>query len=259
SSLAGAKNGWRYKQHLMSLFPIGDFWKSIPATIQIFYHGAYQLLSVGELSSFDEIVTIMKISEHAADTEKEAVDIEQIIGGLDGDAPIVNLPMYYWLSQYSIRSVFEDKNVIEARRILNDYLIINWSKDAAGIAPLFPYKSMKAFPISLSDSNLIGFMSPKFINHMYDREILLNTENALVQWLERIQIACLNEQYGLKEESFSATLVKIFQNFSYFPYMEIDELQNYLSAWREIPNLPEELYPPEIELTPEMFWRRKGD
>jgi hypothetical protein len=202
----------------------------------------------------------VKITENIPDTEKEAVDIEQIIGGLEGDVPLIYMSTFVWLSQYSLHNVFKDKNVIKARRILNDYLIVNWSKEAAGIAPLFSYGLSMAFPVSLSDSNLIGFTSPKPINNAFgEHEILLNTENALVQWLERIKIACLNGQYGLKEDSFTATLGKIFQKFSYFILAETDDLQNYLSAWREIPNLPEELYPPDIELTREMFWRRRNN
>jgi hypothetical protein len=39
---------------------------------------------------------------------------------------------------------------------------------------------------------------------------------------------------------------------------ELAKLSKYLDAWRELPGLPSELYPPAIELTRDMFTLRRG-
>lgn len=249
SSLANAEDGWLYKQSLVANFPLGDFWNSIPGTIQIFYRGECKFVSLDELSSFNEIILINPIGEEYINREKSAADMKQIIFQLEDDLPIIISSNFYWLSGYITRFIYEGKNIIKVRQYLSDYLILNWFKHEGNIEILFGDEHVKTFSIGFPDLDLIGFKSPKS-----DYEIYLNPEHIFVKWLERVRNASLDELYNLKKELFTTTLNRIF-DYIHYSNRQIKDLRNYLSAWREIPNLPEELYPPEIELTPEMFGR----
>lgn len=68
-----------------------------------------------------------------------------------------------------------------------------------------------------------------------------------------IKAACAIESYGLKAEHFGRIISLLHRPLAFEGLIELPGLVKYLEGWRQMPNLPLELYPPDIKLTEDMF------
>jgi hypothetical protein len=105
----------------------------------------------------------------------------------------------------------------------------------------------------IENDQLIAYFISGTKYPMYWVRGLWNVKNPLVQWLIKVQDACRDERCDLKRQ-----LSKVFNFLNSYSsghggVMNLTNLNNYLQGWRGISQLPNELYPPEIEITEEMF------
>ena len=87
---------------------------------------------------------------------------------------------------------------------------------------------------------------------------LINTNHPLVQWLLRAREACKRGLHGLREAQFVYLCEKLFDAIIYTD-IDAPKLGSYLEGWRDIPNLPPELYPPKVSILPRMFFFREQE
>jgi len=83
--------------------------------------------------------------------------------------------------------------------------------------------------------------------------IILNSSNDFVQWLERIRLASLESQFGLKPEQYEQ-IISLLEYPAKYGGGELLKLKQYLKGWDQMKDLPPELKINEVgELTEEMF------
>jgi hypothetical protein len=105
--------------------------------------------------------------------------------------------------------------------------------------------------VELPNSFTIGFGVHPEDSHG-DR-LLLNTSNPLIQWLVRVQRASANGSHGITHQQY-ATLEGILCDACSEPW-DLEGAEVYINKWREIRDLPSELYPPKVALHADMFLR----
>jgi hypothetical protein len=63
----------------------------------------------------------------------------------------------------------------------------------------------------------------------------------------------LDESYGLKEEQFKIVREFVVNAIRYQYGDAVGTLNRYLLEWKKLPDLPQELYPPNVGISREML------
>jgi hypothetical protein len=153
------------------------------------------------------------------------------------------------MSSLSKTSIFGSRNVSGVRFLSNSLLAFMFTKVPQGESPSYIFRShMGNFMLaSFPGPEAIGFELP------YPGHIVLNPKNTLIQWYLKVKALSEEGRFGLTDDKFrvlSDLLVDVCK-YAVVPG-KISSLTAYLAAWRTVPGLPSELYPPERNLTP---WR----
>jgi len=135
----------------------------------------------------------------------------------------------------------------------NSHLAIDWMK-CDETEPFWEESIHKILLARLTNSNIIGFNIHPIIKYTY----ILNSNNEFVKWLIEIKKACAEDSLRIKMHQFNS-LVSLVREAVAFPGygQRPDKLNNYVEAWRKLPGLKPELYPPMMQFTEEMFLPRK--
>jgi hypothetical protein len=147
------------------------------------------------------------------------------------------------LSNEHRAGIFRNRLIANTRWLPKRHkLIITWKLDARKQETLTLDKGRLCFA-RLPKAAVIGCITHKTNDSIYET-LVLNTDNNLIQWLERVKRACDAGLHGL-----SGTQLKIVTDLLDTPIRyhghELDKLLKYLDQWREL-NLPDELTPPII-------------
>jgi hypothetical protein len=106
----------------------------------------------------------------------------------------------------------------------------------------------------LTDSNIIGFTIHPIIEYTY----ILNSNNEFVKWVIEIKKVCAEDSLRIKIDQFNSLMSLVQEAVAHPGYkQQPDKLINYVEAWRKLPGLEPDLYPPIMEFTEEMFDPRK--
>jgi hypothetical protein len=254
SARAKSDDAWKYKQKLIKLFPLKTFWNYAPETIKIYFNETYKIVSLNELLTFQQIKVVMRLDDRYSSDAPE--NMEKLLIGLESNIPLFNYLDLQHISEMHLSSIFDNSVVVEKIQWLsNDCLAITWTRNEVESRRLY-VEGYELIPIELDNPDLLSLQAHKikwgFMGDVY----LLNITHPITQWVMNVRNACLEEKYGLKKWQIEQLLSKIVESSTYYLGYKINELQQYISQWKEIPNLPEDLYPPEIELTWEMFGKR---
>lgn len=254
SPWGSSEDSWWYKQILAEKIPLPTFWAAEPGTIRIYIEGVPQLLSLNELLLIDTLTVAMNPGDEYTSESKRNSSEDPSMPTWDSVLPGISHLDFPRISSKQRKAIFRNRYVSYVRWLSSGNLAIDWTLHT-GEKEWF-YSQDLLYPIILAElpySETIG-ASIHHITEYGSEGTLINQNNPFVQWLVKVKTACEQNQYGLTKEQFQQLISKLHSvlmnrgNEYWFKH-----LVHYISKWREIPGLPITLYPPDIELTQEMF------
>lgn len=259
SSRANSEDEWKYKQRLVDDFPLRSFWASFPETIRIQLEGEPKLVSLDEIKRMQEVATIM----HGSRFEPRKVSFQadrpdngekSAIMWLGDTLAIVEADLRP-LSNEHRTAVFTNRSVDSVQWSHDGHLVLYWTLNKRGEMLSRHAWSQPLEITSLPAFKVVGFRAHKTTDDVYGHG-LLNASHPFVQWLIRVRESCEQNAYGLKKEQFEQLISLLETPIEHGGY-ELSSLVTYLEGWRSLPRLPPELYPPEEQLTEDMFVMRR--
>jgi hypothetical protein len=250
--LARSQDTWKYRQRLMDGFEVlRSFWRDLPDTVRIFFNRKVTHKSVAELQDRDSVTLVIPVGWSIYNDSAEAeIRTNRFLSRIRiADEVLITCSDLLRMSRQSRTSIFESRTISSVHYVSNNVLAFTYAKVAPGEPPSYVFRSsggdlrLSSFP----DSEVVGFELP------YARDIVLNLKNLFVQWYLNVKSASEERRFGLSDDKFR-TLSELFLDACKYPRNRgiLRSLGVYLEAWRTIPGLPRELYPPAAYLRP---WR----
>jgi len=242
SKLANSEGGWKYKNRIISDFPIYSFWASVTGMIPVLKKGERFLASFAEVCA-EQIVTLVVAPEN--------VENIALITNVEDEANLtvqksrtnIKFEDLEEVNSHFVREIFLKRKICSLRRLCNGQLTIDFEKGNNG-----------DYLIRAGQDLLYGFQEANMIGMNIGRiKRILNSNNPLVKWLFLVRDACEQRKYGLAEDTFVKAYKEII-NILKYPHLytsDLSSIPQYLKSWQTLPNIPEDLFPPftKIELT----------
>ncbi len=244
SPFAQGDKSWTYKQRLVGKFRLSTYWEEIAGTIEYIDGGQSKQASLNEFVRFSEFTsTFAPWQRSEGDHEsQDPVDFSSI----DISLPLLSESHIDLLSGKH-RSLIFGQREISALSFKSGLLVITW---IARESPRPIIERREELPIevaSLPFPDTIGFTIHHTTDGIYPCAIL-NAKHPIIRWLLRLRDATTNNEFGLSGEQYYQVTKLLLDPVRYHGH-KLESLTNYLDGWSDIPDLPEELYPPEVELT----------
>lgn len=252
SKLANSEEGWKYKQRLVDDFAL-PFWGSLQQMIPVYKDGELQLVSLEEIKLLPKIKVLSNVYDLTPRfSPPEKLSGENLVKYIEPQNIYLLSDAVMFLSAKHRHAIFQGRLITDLKWLSRESVLFDWS--------IFPNEDLlfagrQDDDIRLAqglDSNIIGVRTINLARGFYSSRIHLNLNHQFVRWLQNVKTACESHQHGFNEGQFERLMSLLAMSL---PYQESDtsDLNNYLKGWMEIPDLPEELYPPLTELKPEMF------
>jgi hypothetical protein len=248
SQFVRKEGGWKYKQKLAREFDIPSFWRSIDGMIPINSLKCKQYVSLSNVNNTPVLGTttpwhdVPRFSMYKSSKEKTVVV-------WDSNNNYIESTDIKSINDNITKEIFKDRIATNIRWLSSGHLAIDWAK--SNNIDMFWKESIYSFLLAeYSDVDVIGFPIHSVIVYAN----ILNSNNVMVKWLIDVRNACKVTGNNINTEQFN-TLLSLFNNvFDYFVDNEkVDKLINYIEAWRKLPGLKQNLYPPKIEINRELF------
>lgn len=256
SDLAKSENAWKYKNELINTFSGLDFWKSVAETIPVYIDSILKLVSFSDFLKFEEFYVVKKSSfnEYVDDSEKLGEDIKNVITEREMDLPVITKNDLDRISNKFLNEISGKIYSVSGIDWLSDNdVCFRWAKNKNEENSKPKIRGL----VDFGRDDL--FAMSNYGMSIFAEGVLINKTHPLGKWLSNINDALNAEQFFITENKFIELLDK-FRAFAYYGYTkEIENLRNYIEGFKNIPNLPAELQPPDIEITYEMFGYQKPE
>jgi hypothetical protein len=259
SHKANSEDSWVYKQRLINDFSFLSFWDSLPGMIRIYMNNLPHLVSLKEIQAMNTVTTIVTPAFlQVGYPSQDQKDLAEIPHG-NREVPLLIEKDLARMSSFHTQAIFKERSVTSIQWIHTDYVSIDWMLEEAQEKDLFRiidgYSMQLADIIEIEDVGVVAFsIGRSFIGHSVDR-IIINKNNIFVCWLIDVKNRLDVEQETLRRQQFQR-LVRMFFDAVRYPSSYLASLTTFLERWRQMPGLPPELYPPDIEFTARMFQLR---
>lgn len=241
SKATSKKDGWKYKQRLSKSFDfLPSFWEALPETVRIIKNGRSYLLSINEVNEIPVITTY-----HSDSNEKMKT--------LKNNAYSIMPDDFKFLSRKTINSIFLNRRPIDVKKKNEDLYIISWQIHKSQDEKENDFTGRNGRPLSFIrlSNEQIGIVIHR-INDSEFEHLLLNSNHPYIEWLQKTLEAYPSHQYEFKKEAIER-LLKLTDDVIRYHNLHFKEFINYLDKWKNLPNLPSNLYPPEIDELPSGF------
>lgn len=253
---AQGPEGWQYRQRLIGQFGrLAGFWRTCPETVPLIDSGCRSLASLEEVERAEAIMVVVDYGGDLAGEGLDGQQLERAVAALPGDGDVVVMlgGDVERLCDEHRAAIFRGRSV-SSMTTAGRLLLLEW-RASDGWDYLAGEKDRQ--PISLAvfpDQGIIGMAVHKTTDGIYSH-CLLNSANGFVQWVLKVRDASRKREFGLTERQFSQIL-SLLKNVASYSGYELPRLSAYVDAWRSLPDLPGELYPPKGELDRGMFGAR---
>jgi hypothetical protein len=237
NSLANNKNhGWKYKQRLSRIFRHPLFWKSFPKTIRIIKGKQVDFLSLDEVHTIPTFVTYCGNLPKKIKTQND-----NVYRLMPNDLNVLTAEFR--------SSIFSKYRPVIVTKTKFGMYSITWAiiKDeiVTGLDNSFTFKDDEPISLNALPDKLIGIVTHQTTDTVYPK-IILNSNHPFALWLDKTLKAFSEDKYNLQRRAV-VRLVDLTDHVIRYPSLAYKDFKNYLEKWKEIPNLPTELYPPEIK------------
>jgi molecular chaperone HtpG len=250
---ANSEDGWKYKQHLVSDFSLESFWSSVPGSIRIWVKGESKVICLNDIRPLPLVTTTVTIGHgyaHMLGLSSPSAS-ERTVPAWDNNVPTITDEDIDFLSSGHRNDIFKNRSAVLVRWLTSGHIAIDWESCAENDALFAGTPDAPVGLAVLPNASTIGFAAHKTTGNV-SSHLLLNTNNMFVKWLLSVKTACVSKSYGLKDEQFKGIISQMESPLKYHGH-KLSNLVGYIEAWKQMPNLSPELYPPDIKLTEDMF------
>jgi len=202
SNHAKSEDGWRYKQRLIKDFPMRVFWDSVPGTIKVYKNGMPHLMSLNEIRQAQIVTTIISGSSRFPRVANPlGQESDECSPNFDNDAAtIIDLDFPSW-SENHREDFFGRRSPMNIRCLQSGHLAVDWRCCETRESLIH---DDRMFPMWLAKLPAKDTVAISILRASYSplSIIILNSSNDFVQRLERIRLASLESQFGLKTEQY---------------------------------------------------------
>lgn len=219
---------------------MSSFWKALPETVRIIKNGHPFLLSINEVNEIPVITTYLNSSKGKMKTPKN-------------NAYSITPDDFRFLSRETINSIFLNRRPADVKKKQENLYTISWQIHKSQDEKEDEFTGRNGKPLSFIrlPNEKIGIVIHRLNDSIYEH-ILLNLNHPYVEWLQNTLEASSSHQYEFKKEAIERLLELTDDAIRYRPVHD-KEFINYLDKWKNLPNLPSNLYPPEIDKLPSGF------
>lgn len=250
--------GWMYKQALADYFPLGTFWDDVPGSVPVRASGQRKALSLAQAVSLSPLVTLMAPRDFLFPHRPKSMPrIQRAVGGVytpkggvadgcwQGEIAAITAEEVERLSRGHRSKIFASKSVRHVSWTPSGFLALEWCSRGDGVDVDEHGKAI--YLAALPEKCVIGIEIHKVLDDTYSA-VLLNSDNEFVQWFLRVRQSS-QAQAGLNREQYDRLREMLFDAVRYSG----ENLNTYLGAWRKMPGLPADLYPPIDTVSQEDF------
>ncbi len=250
SERAKSPDGWRYKQSLVDGFPTARFWAALPGTIPVHVERETRLISLEEAVELPVIATVMgpqKVELRWLPQDRETMPQPK----WEGNIPAMFVNELTAFSGAHRMALFQRRALEGAHWLSSEHFAMYWKKgneESVFGGPRYNPSRL----VAMTSSFPVGFRIHPISDSTLNSDIF-NSANPLIQWALLVKKASANGASGMTEYHFEH-LQELLHECCGALY-KLDDLEKYLSKWREMQGLPTELTPPVLEFVPQMFLR----
>jgi len=241
--------GWRYRNQLAKEFPIQSFWSKRADMIPITEHGVPSLASSEALSRSNltlivptfERSHLLNLHDRTAYPYPEPKALASI--------PVtLNYADFRRIADYlSDDEIFELRQVVRFGSVNERFLAVEWSGITAGERE--PSGLRKVHACDFEAATIVAL----FIEGRPTGGILLvNKRNKLGEWYLRVRDALATRRVPFEQRTVEA-LDDLMEKTTRYTISYLDSFQQHLRGWSSISGLEEDLKPPPLSLSDEMF------
>jgi len=250
SSLALSEDSWKYKQELVTRFPLESFWENWPNMIPMYHNNETHCYSFNDLKKMDIISSLI--------TKESIIEEEALNHTFDKKTlviprwqyPVINHFDILKMSHSHVQGIFQNRAVKDVQIIDNEYLIIDWIMTANKDLPFVMQSTHPIEFTKLPNPERIVYQIHKTTSSSF-HSYLVNIDHPFIKWLSIIYQEC-QQCRSLKPDQFSHLWFLVECPLTYNGY-QVGALSQYLEQWRTIPGLPSSFYPPEINIDRDLF------
>ncbi|MEM8529580.1 MAG: hypothetical protein AAGF95_01980 [Chloroflexota bacterium] len=245
---ATAEQGWKYKQQLVNDFPLASFWEALPGMIRTHQQGQSQIVSLRELKAAPIITTILYAAQPQRNGNGRRNGATIPMTSNDNTPILIDHDLQH-LSTQHCNSLFHHRQAVMVRWLNENYLAIDWQLQTT--TSLTYWETNVAFHLVPLPSNTTVGCTLYLGTSISAETYLLNTAHPFVQWLERVQQAHEQDPQVINKQQWEILLTHVRSAL-----VGLDNEQNlldYLAGWHQIPNLPDNLYPPQLDCGSDTF------
>jgi hypothetical protein len=152
------------------------------------------------------------------------------------------------LSGLHRQAIFHNRAVDSVSWLADGRFAIYWKVDSdvaeskLGLLVSLPDKGVVAIEIHQTGDDLPGC-------------VLMNADNELVMWMLRIERACSKGECGLSPQQFQL-LKDLLCDATRYTASKMGKFAEYFKGWNNLDELTDDLRPPGIEISSDMFFLR---
>ena len=229
---------WLYLQGLMTKFYDKILWDDVPGMVQFFENGQSVCLSLAETSKLPRFLMLAPTGRPSAE-----LDTRDLAAHLSGNGtPTMCAEDLGELSLYCLDRMIQSRYILTAH-FIDNLIVTEWSlstktqflprRRAIGSGELFLGAVVCDVPIL-------------YCNIGYTMRVIVSSHHTFGEWLSSVRAAFNTGQPGLSEKHVYGLEAKIVNCCE--QGWNTDELAEFIAHWREIPNLPPDLVPPDVDL-----------
>ena len=240
---------WTYCQRLMDVFPVQDYWRTLPGTVQVFWDGVRNYVSLAELLEREVVWTSVSASwSRRYISDPESVRLararrEERAATVCPGMALVRADLYE-LSDISRHWLFGSYHIDECRLSEGDVLLAAWRRGTPDSDRFVEFRAKRVFLIEMPSVKQVGFEIPSIGLQSYSDTIILNTSHPLVRWWAAVRRSAIADPTVVPPAAITASLELVVQPIGNpFPQY-VAQLHAYLNGWRNSTRTPDDLRPP---------------
>lgn len=244
---------WIYCQSLMDIFPVDDYWRTLPGTVQVHWDGVCRYVSLAELLEQEIVWTSVAASGPSKYVEEQksvqlarASREERAATSCPGMA-LVRTDLYR-ISEMTRQRFFGTYHIDGCRLSNGDVVLAAWKRGAPTELDHLQSGSKTIYLVEIPSAKQVGFEIASVGRRSYSDIIILNASHPLVRWWAAIRHAAAADPTVVPPTAIEAALELVVQPIGMPLQQYIAQLDSYLNGWRNSTRTPDDLRPP---VTPE--------
>lgn len=254
STLSTGADGWKYRQRLVSEFPVVDYWCTVDNMIPFYSSGSNKFMSLEEANREEVFFSVSSVK-----WLMRQIGLSRMVDEEDGYEPTWDNEGVYLLSseleQLSDehrKAIFNNRHASNLRFLDKKHIAIDWVKSSESSPALsLELSSNNIFLIEMGNDNQVGIRIHK-TNDNVTGSCLLNSKNPLVKWLLLLNEDRKKENNELLNRQYK-TLFRLIESPLKYSGHEVEKLNMYLCKLKDIPGIDKDMLPPTTKLEVNMF------